>query len=256
MSENASELPPFRLLNAAGDPGVLLVCDHASNAVPSAYNSLGLPEAAFGRHIAYDIGAAAVTAALSRLLNAPAVLANFSRLLIDPNRGADDPTLVMKLSDGAIIPGNRFADASDIAERIARYYAPYHDAIAGQIAAARAKGIAPVILSMHSFTPVFQGQPRPWQIGILWDKDGRIALPMLASLRADKKLTVGDNQPYSGELVGDCMYRHGTQNGLAHVLIEVRQDLIVDNSGAQHWAELLTAHLSPILETIARQSHG
>jgi predicted N-formylglutamate amidohydrolase len=252
MSENISNHTPVSVLNPDGDPAVLLVCDHASNFVPPEYNSLGLPAEAFARHIAYDIGAAPVTAELSRILNAPAVLAGFSRLLIDPNRGADDPTLVMKLSDGAIIPGNRYADAATIADRVAQYYKPYHQAIADRIAAARARGIAPAILSLHSFTPIFQSYARPWHIGILWDLDGRIALPLLESLRADSGLCVGDNQPYSGELIGDCMYQHGTQNGLPHVLIELRQDLIVDKSGAEHWAELLAAHLRPILQAIER----
>lgn len=252
MSEISDESSPFSMLNRGGDPGVLLVCDHASNYIPPQMNGLGLPAAAFARHIAYDIGAAAVTAALSQQLNAPAVLAGFSRLLIDPNRGADDPTLVMKLSDGAIIPGNRGVDAKIIADRIARYYQPYHQAIAERITAARTIGVAPAILSVHSFTPVFQNRPRPWQVGILWDKDGRIALPLLASLQADSNLCVGDNQPYSGELVGDCMYRHGTQNGLPHVLIELRQDLIAENSGAERWAELLVSHLRPILKAIER----
>ena len=252
MSEKLYDHPAFSLLNTDGDPGVLLVCDHASNAVPAEYDGLGLPAEAFTRHIAYDPGAAQVTAALSERLNAPAVLANFSRLLIDPNRGADDPTLVMKLSDGAIIPGNRHADASEIAARIARFYTPYHQAVAGRIAAALDRGVRPAILSLHSFTPVFQGHVRPWQIGILWDKDGRIAQPLLASLQTDASLTVGDNQPYSGELVGDCMYQHGTSKGLPHVLIELRQDLIVDKPGSTHWAELLSAHLRPILEAIER----
>lgn len=243
---------PFSVLNPDGDPAVLLVCDHASNFVSPEFNGLGLPAEAFSRHIAYDIGAAPVTAELSRILNAPAVLAGFSRLLIDPNRGADDPTLVMKLSDGAIIPGNRYADAATIADRVAQYYKPYHQAIADRIAAARARSIAPAILSLHSFTPIFQSYARPWHIGILWDRDGRIALPLLESLRADSGLCVGDNQPYSGELIGDCMYQHGTQNGLPHVLIELRQDLIVDKSGAERWAELLAAHLRPILQAIER----
>lgn len=256
MPKKTSAPAPFSLINAEGDPSVLLVCDHASNHVPAKYEGLGLPVAAFARHIAYDIGAAQLTGALSRLLNAPAVLAGFSRLLIDPNRGADDPTLVMKLSDGAIIPGNRYADGAMIADRIARYYAPYHQAITNRISTARAKGISPAIISLHSFTPVFQGYERPWHIGVLWDRDGRIALPLLASLRADSGLCVGDNLPYSGELVGDCMYQHGTRNGLPHVLIELRQDLIVDKSGAERWAELLAGHLRPILRKLERKNDG
>lgn len=250
MPEYRPGHPPFSILNPDGDAQVLLVCDHASNYVPPEFDGLGLPPEVFQRHIAYDIGAAQLTAALARLLHAPAVLTGFSRLLIDPNRGADDPTLVMKLSDGAIIPGNRLADAATIAERLARFYQPYHQAIAERILAARAKHIAPALVSLHSFTPVFQGRARPWQIGILWDRDGRIALPLLKSLEADSSLCVGNNLPYSGELVGDCMYQHGTSNGLPHVLIELRQDLIADASGVEKYAGLLAEHMRPILNEL------
>lgn len=252
MPPSAPDHSPFELINPDGDAAVLLVCDHASNHVPAEFAGLGLPDAAFERHIAYDIGAARVTRAMARLLHAPAILAGFSRLLIDPNRGTDDPTLVMKLSDGAIIPGNRHIGDAGIADRIARFYQPYHRAIAEQIVRARAAGITPALLSMHSFTPVFHGHARPWQIGVLWDRDARIAQPLLQSLGADGGLCVGDNQPYSGELAGDCMNQHGTQNALAHVLIELRQDLIAQPAGVQHWAELLCAHLRPILGQIRR----
>ena len=250
MPQTSAGYPAFRLLNPKGAPSVLLVCDHASNHTPPQDAYLGLPEDAFTRHIAYDIGAAEVTEILSRLLDCPAVLAGFSRLLIDPNRGEDDPTLVMKLSDGAIIPGNRHLDTQGVAMRKARYYLPYHQAIAGRIGAARTRGVMPALLSIHSFTPVFQGRARPWHIGVLWDRDGRIAQPLLASLMQDRSLCVGDNLPYSGELIGDCMNRHGTKNGLPHVLIELRQDLISDSAGAAHWAALLVRHLQPILKTL------
>lgn len=238
---------PFQILNPEGDPAILLVCDHASNRVPPEYDGLGLPACEFERHIAWDIGAASITAALAKRLNAPAILANFSRLLIDPNRGADDPTLVMKLSDGAIIPDNRYVDQAERDARMEKYYQPYHNAIAARIAAASTLGTAPVLLSMHSFTPVFHGRQRPWHTGVLWDKDGRIALPLLDALRADTDLCVGDNLPYSGELVGDTMYRHGTSNGLPHALIELRQDLIATPPAAQAWAERLEAVLRPII---------
>lgn len=256
MPQTSAGHPAFRLLNPGGASGMLIVCDHASNFTPPQDKHLGLPAAAFSRHIAYDIGAAEVTEHMSRMLNCPAVLAGFSRLLIDPNRGEDDPTLVMKLSDGAIIPGNRYLDARGIAERKTRYYQPYHQAIAGRIAAARAQGSAPALLSIHSFTPVFQDRARPWHIGVLWDKDDRIAGPLLAALDRDKSLCVGDNLPYSGELTGDCMNRHGTLNGLPHVLIELRQDLITERSGAEHWAALLVRHLRPILKALPGGNHG
>lgn len=241
MSANSSS--SFEIVNTDGDPRILLVCDHASNAVPDEYGTLGLPGEAFRRHIAYDIGAAAVTRALARLLNAPAVLACFSRLLIDANRGEDDPTLVMKLSDGAVIPGNRDADDAETARRLDRFYRPYHAAIAARIADARDRNISPALLSIHSFTPVWKGWQRPWHYGVLWDRDGRLALPLLRALDRSPGVVAGNNQPYSGELQGDCMNRHGTQNGLPHVLVEIRQDMIADDAGVARVSAFLAPHL-------------
>jgi predicted N-formylglutamate amidohydrolase len=241
MSANSSS--SFEIVNTDGDPRILLVCDHASNAVPGECGTLGLPGEAFRRHIAYDIGAAAVTRALARLLNAPAVLACFSRLLIDANRGEDDPTLVMKLSDGAVIPGNRDADDAETARRLDRFYRPYHAAIAARIADARDRNISPALLSIHSFTPVWKGWQRPWHYGVLWDKDGRLALPLLRALDRSPGVVAGNNQPYSGELRGDCMNRHGTQNGLPHVLVEIRQDMIADEAGVARVSAFLAPHL-------------
>ena len=218
---------------------LLFLCDHASNAVPAAYGALGMAPALFATHIASDIGAAEVTRALAAAFDAPAVLARWSRLLVDLNRGADDPTLVMKLSDGSIIPGNARADADEIGKRIADYHVPYHDAIA---AALDAMDAVPAIVSMHSFTPVWKGWQRPWEVGVLWDRDARLAKPLIAELAAAGFL-VGDNEPYDGELEGDTLYRHGTMRGLPHVLIEVRQDSIGDAHGARGFA----ARLAPIL---------
>ena len=179
-----------------------------------------------------------MTWALARAFGAPAILGCFSRLLIDLNRGADDPTLVMRLSDGSIIPGNRDADDAEIERRIARYHAPYHAAIEVEIEALRAKGIAPVLLSLHSFTPSWKGLARPWETGVLWDRDARFAHPLIDELQA-AKIPVGDNEPYSGELENDCMYRHGTRHGLPHVLLEMRQDLIADVVSQENFAEKL-----------------
>lgn len=238
---------PVHILNAGGDPQVLLVCDHASNATPPEYGTLGLKETDFRRHIAYDIGAAEVTRHLSVRLNAPAVLANFSRLLIDPNRAPDDPTLVMKISDRILIPSNRHVDAEERERRLARFYRPYDRAIAARIAAARAQGVVPALIAIHSFTPIFKGIERPWHIGILWSRDPRLAVPLLANLSAMPDLVVGDNEPYSGELEGDTMDRHGNRNGLPHVLIEIRQDLIDTAHGAAAWAERLGQVLAEVL---------
>jgi predicted N-formylglutamate amidohydrolase len=222
---------------------LLFLCDHASKAVPAAYGTLGLAPALFGTHIASDIGAATVTRALAQAFDAPAILGIWSRLLVDLNRGADDPTLVMKLSDGSLVPGNARIDAAETAARIARFHAPYHAAIAAEIAGLRAAGTLPVLVSMHSFTPVWKGVARPWEIGILWDRDGRLARPLIAEF-ANAGFVVGNNEPYDGELEGDTLYRHGTMAGLPHVLIEIRQDLIGDDAAAR----ALAARLVPILQ--------
>lgn len=237
-----------------GDPrvGALALCDHASNAIPAELLGLGLPEAQLSRHIAYDIGAAWLTRGLASRLGCPALLSNFSRLLIDPNRGLDDPTLVMRLSDGAVIPGNARLDASGEAERVARYYRPYDEAIASCVAEAEALGHPPALISIHSFTPVWRGRPRPWHVGLLWDRDGRIALPLLAALRKLDGVTVGDNEPYRGGLPGDVIDRHATRLGLPNVLVELRQDLIDTPAGAARWADILARALAPILTALAR----
>ena len=230
------------------DAGVLFLCDHASNALPAEYGSLGLPPAELERHIAFDIGAADVTRALARRFNAPALLTRYSRLLIDPNRGADDPTLVMRLSDGAVIPGNRHADAAEIARRVEQYWRPYRNAAAALVAdMTSAAGRPAAIVSLHSFTPVWRGNQRPWQIGLLWDSDPRLAGELLRELQRDPELCVGDNEPYDGALVGDTMYQLGTSQGHAHVLIEVRQDLIDTPAGAEAWAGKLTQPLATAL---------
>ena len=226
---------------------LLFFCDHASNAVPGELGTLGLPDTDFARHIVYDIGAAQLTRALADRFAAPAVIARWSRLVVDLNRGPDDPTIVMKLSDGRIVPGNRDLDAAGVADRIARYHTPYHAAIAERLKAARAQGIVPVLVSIHSFTPVWRGWPRPWHIGILRDQDTRLSYCMLERIRRESDVVVGENEPYTGALENDSLYRHGTMNGLPHVLIEVRQDLIADDSGVARWAARIEGFLRDAL---------
>lgn len=226
----------------------LITCDHAANTVPDgvAGGNLGLPAADMARHIAYDIGAAEVTRLLAAHLDSPAILSNFSRLVIDPNRGEDDPTLLMKLYDGTIIPANARADNAERTRRLDLCYRPYHAAYADL--AARD---GTVIVSVHSFTPQLRGRPpRPWQVGVLYNQDTRLALPLLAALRAEPDLTVGDNEPYTGYLKGDAMDRHALQTGRPHVLIELRNDLIADAASQHHWA----ARLAPVLETVLAQT--
>ncbi|SES64700.1 N-formylglutamate amidohydrolase [Oceanicella actignis] len=246
--------PAFEIANPDGRPDVLLLCDHASNRVPPEVcgGDLGLPPEDMARHIAYDVGARGVTLELARLLDAPAVLSTFSRLVIDPNRGEDDPTLIMKLYDGSVIPGNRHVDGTETARRLSDWHRPYHDAIRARIARAEAVGARPALISIHSFTPQLRGRaPRPWHVGVLWDRDSRLAAPLLELLRAEPDLCVGDNEPYSGQLQGDCMWTHGTRRGLPHALIEIRNDLIADPEGERAWARRLAPILRRALDRAA-----
>lgn len=241
-----SGFSPYTQIDGDVLRGWLIVCDHASNALPEEYGTLGLPPEQLERHIGYDIGAAGVTRELAERLGAPALMANFSRILIDPNRGEDDPTLIMRLSDGAVVPGNAEFDENERARRIARYYAPYHAAIDAAINAGIEAGCPPAILSIHTFTENWRGSPRPWHATILWDRDPRLPEPMLEALREEPDLVIGENEPYTGELKGDCLYRHGTMRGLAHALIEIRQDLVREPEGQTQWAERLARIMSRI----------
>ncbi|MBX3566615.1 MAG: N-formylglutamate amidohydrolase [Rhizobiaceae bacterium] len=242
---------PVVLVEGRRSTGVVLVADHARRDLPEEYGDLGLPPAEFGRHIAYDIGVEAVTRSLARRLGVPAVMAAYSRLLIDPNRGEDDPTLIRQLYDGTVVPANYPMPEAERERRLDMFYRPYHDAVSAAVASvAHESGGPPLIVSIHSFTPVMQGRPRPWHAGILWDLDDRAARPLIELLGRDRDLVVGDNEPYDGALRGDTMYRHAIVNGFAHALIEIRQDLIADEAGAEAWAE----RLAPIVDAVNRRS--
>jgi predicted N-formylglutamate amidohydrolase len=236
----------YEVIPGRNDAGVLLLCDHAVNAIPGEYGTLGLASAELERHIGYDIGAAAVTRHVAGMLGAPAILTRFSRLLIDPNRGLDDPTLIMRISDGAVVPGNRHLDAAERERRVRRYYEPYHLRIDGLIEDCVAAGVPPVLLSVHSFTDSWKGVARPWHAAILWDRDYRLSVPLLEALRAENGIVVGENEPYDGKLAGDCMWQHGTRRGLAHTIVEVRQDLIRTPAGQLAWAERLSAAVKAV----------
>ncbi len=241
--------PAFERCPGRAGARVLLVCDHASKLVPRALNRLGLDDAALSQHIGWDIGAGDVTRNLARALVLPAVLFGHSRLVIDCNRDPDDPTSIPQTSDGVAIPGNRDLTAAARQDRRRHLFEPYHAAIAAWIAASLESGIFPALIGVHSFTPSMNGNARPWHVGVLWDGDGRIALPLLASLRGEAGLIVGDNQPYSArQPAGYSMRHHASNRGLPHVALEIRQDLIAADAGARDWAELLARVLQPILE--------
>lgn len=240
---------PFDIIIGAGGANIVLLADHATNIVPEPYGDLGLPRAAFERHIAYDIGVDGLTRDLAARLGCPAVLSRFSRLLIDPNRGEDDPTLIMKISDGAIVRGNHPISDLEWQNRIQRFHRPYHAAVASVIESTQTEtGKVPLVLSLHSFTPFWKGIARPWHAAVLWDSDGRAALPLIDALRMAGDLVVGDNEPYDGALKGDTLYRHCMRTGIPHALLEVRQDLIGDADGISAWAE----RLEPIFQALDR----
>lgn len=233
---------PFDIVGKSRPGRWLVTCDHATNTVPPDVGGgdLGLSAADMSRHIAHDIGAAGVVHHLAAHLDASAVLAGFSRLVIDPNRGEDDPTLIMRLYDGTIIPANRHVGPDEAARRLARHYRPYHEALAG-LAARRADT---ALVSVHSFTPQLRGRaPRPWHVGVLFARDDRLARPLIARLRAAGDLCVGENEPYSGHLPGDALDRHATAAGRPNVLIELRNDLIETPKAQAAWA----ARLAPVL---------
>ena len=239
------EADPVERIAGSERAGVLFLCDHASNALPAAYGTLGLPAGELERHIGYDIGAAAMTRKLAASFAAPALLTTFSRLLIDPNRGADDPTLVMRLSDGAIIPGNARVDEAEIHHRREMFWRPYRAAVRAAIDAMSAAGPIPAVISIHSFTPSWKGVARPWEIGVLWDTDPRLALPLIEGLSA-AGFIVGDNEPYDGALEGDTLDEEVTRRGLAGLLIEARQDLVATREAA----EALAARCAAVLERL------
>ena len=239
---------PFLIEGADRPARWLITCDHASNLVPEFVNggTLGLAPEDMARHIAYDVGAAGVAYALGRLLDAPVICSNFSRLVIDPNRGEDDPTLMMKLYDGTIIPGNRHADGAELEKRLNKLYRPYHTALS-QLAA-RQPGT--IICSVHSFTRQFKGRlPRPWQVGLLYAVDDRLARPLLARLNAEDDLCVGDNQPYSGHLAGDAIARHAIAYERPNILLELRNDLIETQQAQEAWADRLAPMLTEAAES-------
>lgn len=220
-----------QMIDGAAD--ILILCDHASSAVPADID-LGIDVELLTKHIAVDIGAAAVSEAMAVQLEAPAILATVSRLVIDLNREPDRLGLIPHSSDGHAIPGN---DDVDRAARIARFHAPYHRLIAGSIRANRPK----LIVSVHSFTPRLEqhdGADRPWEIGILYNRDARAARIGIELLKAAGIVT-GDNEPYSGRILNATMNRHAEGNGIPYLGIEVRNDLISDPAGVAHWAQLL-----------------
>ena len=240
--------PPWMGYNEHGQAPVLLVADHASPFFPASLNQLGLADWVLEEHVAWDIGVDELVRCLADELDAPAVLAGFSRLIIDPNRRPDDPDAIPALSDGIAIPGNQDLDEAARQQRIDSFFRPYHGAIEARLDGFRERGIAPAVIAVHTCTPVFDRVVRPWHIGVMWDKDPRIPLPVMRHFDAIDSICFGDNEPYSGRHPHDFTIDfHAEAAGLPHAGFEVRQDLVAQPAGAREWAGILADALRPVL---------
>jgi predicted N-formylglutamate amidohydrolase len=235
----ADLVAPVRVVNADGRSPFAVVCDHASNRIPLRHGDLGLPASERIRHIAWDPGALGVSLRLSELLDAPVVHSTVSRLVVDCNRFTDSPTLMAERSEYTDIPGNIGLGDGERAERIARYYVPYHDAIDRLLAARRAAGLETILVCMHSFTPVFMGAARPWPIGLLPAPDETYTRALLEALKVElPNMNIGWNEPYAAAKgVSYTVDHHG--EGLAATMIEIRNDEILEPAGVARWADRL-----------------
>jgi predicted N-formylglutamate amidohydrolase len=240
--------PPYTTYNDHAKSPVLLVVDHASPYFPAPLSQLGLADWVLERHVAWDIGADKLARFLADELDAQVVLAGFSRLIIDPNRNPDDPSAIPEISDGISIPGNIDLDDQQRALRIQSFFAPYHDKISERLGQFLENGIVPALISVHTCTPVYDRVVRPWHIGVMWDKDPRIPVPLIRRLQGMDGVCVGDNEPYSGRHPHDfTIDHHAEPAGLPHVGFEVRQDLVKKEDGAREWAGILADGLRDIL---------
>ena len=232
--------PAAQVDNPEGRAPVVLVCDHASNWVPAALLNLGLSVEDLDSHIAWDPGALAVAQQLAVLLDAPLVHATVSRLVLDVNRDPANPSSVTTMSESTPVPGNCNVSADDRARRVRDVYDVYHRLLASIITAQLARRALPTLVAIHSFTPVYRDQRRPWHVGVLSDTDRRLAQPLIEFLRKSGALEVGDNQPYApSDGVYHTLARHSAPCGLQSVMIELRADLIDNAASQQRWARSL-----------------
>ena len=245
---NEASPPAVTALNEDGASPYVLLCEHASNHIPATYGGLGLSAPDLRRHIAWDIGAADLSRRLSKLLDAPLFLSGYSRLLIDCNRPLGAPTSIPTRSEATEIPGNHGLDAAERERRAAAYHAPFHRRVEQALDRRVERGRPTIVLGIHSFTPVFFGERRPWHAGVLYGRAAAFGQALAARIGADPALCVGDNEPY--QVTADTDYTvpvHGDRRGLAAALIEVRQDLIGDDAGVEEWA----LRLHPALAEVA-----
>jgi predicted N-formylglutamate amidohydrolase len=240
-----NEPDPVTLVNEMGTSVFFLACDHGGRAIPRRLGSLGLAEPDTYRHIAWDIGIAEVGRRLSAALDAALIVQTYSRLVIDCNRDPSVASSIIEISEDTEIPGNRNLTEADRAARRDAIFLPYQHKIAAALDWRKAEGRRSVLISLHSFTPVFKGASRPWHVGVLFNRDARLARPLIKLLRSEGDLTVGENEPYRlTDLTDYTVPIHGERRRLPHVEIEIRQDLIAEPAAQAAWAERL-ARLLP-----------
>jgi len=248
---SADDPPPFELSPGTAEARYVITCDHASRRIPRALGSLGLEAADLERHIAWDIGAAAVARGLARVLDATLVLQNYSRLVIDCNRAPGRPDSIAKTSEDTRIPGNETVPPEEARARAVEIFEPYHACIRAELDRRAAARLPTTLIFMHTFTAVFRGVGRTWHAGVLHLRDARLAQPVLASLRSDPALVIGENEPYAAsELTDYGLVEHAEKRGLPYVELEVRQDLLRDESGVASWTERLARVIRAASSTI------
>ena len=248
---------PVRTENPDGAGPFVIVCDHASNRLPREYDTLGLSPDALLSHIAWDPGALPVSRALSAMLDAPLLWPDASRLIVDCNRDPGAPDLIVAESEGRAVPGNRDVGEGERVRRLGAIHVPYHNAIDRCLESRTGSGRATAVVAVHSFTPVYLGRSRPWEIGIVFDEDRRLADSLIAALKADPTLNVGVNQPYSpADRVYYTLTRHARPRGLSAVMIEIRNDLIANGAGQKAWADRLGAILASLSPVVTGEVHA
>ncbi|MCQ8241231.1 N-formylglutamate amidohydrolase [Rhizosaccharibacter radicis] len=242
---------PVELIRGEGSSRILLVVDHAGRAVPQALGDLGVAPPDFERHIAWDIGAMGVTRRLGQALDATIVAQRYSRLVIDCNRTPGHPTSIAPISDGTAVPANTAPGAAGAARRVREIFDPYHREIGRQLDRIAGRGERPVLVAMHSFTPVMRGVARPWHAGVLFNHQPHLGHILLRLLEAEGDLVVGENEPYAlSDLDDYTVPLHGERRGIPHVELEIRQDLIADEDGQAAWADRLARLLPRALEQL------
>lgn len=246
-----------RTVNPDGSAPILLLCCHAGQAVPAALGDLGLGPNARARHIGWDIGGEPLTRKLAQRLDAPAVLGTYSRLVVDPNRVPGAVDSIPEISDGVVIPGNKGLSETDRSQRLHSVFWPYHNQVAETYTACLERNPDCTLVAIHTFTPQMNGCTlRPWEAGILWNRDERLARPMIDHMRSEEGLNVGDNEPYSGREYGFSVNYHAGNAGRPHVAVEVRQDLVLSEAQLDGWAGILADALLHALRTARLRQPG